>query len=185
MADDEHSYSTITTTTAPSTNPPLPPPPVVETLYYRRCSVHAFAPTKATPLAAGFDLYSSRDVRIPANGRAVVHTDLQVKIPAGYYGRLAPRSGLAFVRGMHVGAGVIDRDYEGVILILLFNLSDADYMVKKGERAAQLILEKIAEPVKLEECDLQQPRAGEDPDHRRDTPRPVLRGKKGLGSSGK
>jgi dUTP pyrophosphatase len=60
------------------------------------------------------------------------------------YGRIAGRSGLALNHSLTVGAGVIDQDYRGNIGILLFNHSLTDYVIKKGDRVAQLILERIA-----------------------------------------
>ena len=57
---------------------------------------------------------------------------------------LAPRSGLAWKNSIDVGAGVIDYDYRGNVGVILFNLGDVDFEVKKGDRIAQLILEKIS-----------------------------------------
>ena len=68
-------------------------------------------PKRATPDAAGYDLSSATDIVIPAVDKALVVTDLQVQIPSGTYGRIAPRSGLAVKHYIAVGAGVIDADY--------------------------------------------------------------------------
>ena len=59
-------------------------------------------------------------------------------IPPGFYGRLAPRSGLAVKKGIHVGAGVIDPDYRGEVRVLLFNLGKEDFAVAAGDRIAQV-----------------------------------------------
>lgn len=67
-------------------------------------------------------------------------------IPSGYYGRVAPRSGLAVKHFIDVGAGVIDEDYRGPLGVVLFNHGQNDFAVKKGDRIAQLLLEKIATP---------------------------------------
>jgi len=64
----------------------------------------------------------------------------------------APRSGLAWKHSIDVGAGVIDADYRGDVGVILFNLSDKDFEVKRGDRIAQLILERIAIAV-VEEVD--------------------------------
>jgi len=66
-----------------------------------------------------------------------------VELPEGVYGRIAPRSGLALKFGMDVGAGVIDRDYRGEIGVILFNHSARAKVIDKGDRIAQLILEKV------------------------------------------
>ena len=57
-------------------------------------------------------------------------------VPLGHYGRMAPRSGLAVKKFIDVGAGVIDSDYRGEVKILLFNFSNEDFEVKKGDRIA-------------------------------------------------
>ena len=73
-------------------------------------------------------MHSPVDQNIPARGRHVVFTDLALELPHGCYGRIAPRSGLASLWGIDVGAGVIDPDFKGNVGVLLFNHSDADYM---------------------------------------------------------
>jgi dUTP pyrophosphatase len=84
-------------------------------------------PTRGSPLAAGYDLYSAAKTVIPAGGRALVPTDISVAVPVGTYGRVAPRSGLAVKHGLDVGAGVVDADYRGPLGVVMFNLSDKDY----------------------------------------------------------
>lgn len=83
---------------------------------------------------------------VPARGKALVKTDIQIEVPFGTYGRVAPRSGLAWKNFIDVGAGVIDQDYRGNVGVILFNHSDVDFEVKKGDRIAQLICERIVYP---------------------------------------
>ena len=71
-------------------------------------------------------------------------TDLAMTVPPGTYGRIAPRSGLALKYSIDIGAGVIDEDYTGSVGILMINQSDQDFVIKTGDRIAQLILERIA-----------------------------------------
>ncbi|KAF2855390.1 dUTP diphosphatase [Plenodomus tracheiphilus IPT5] len=106
----------------------------------------ATAPTKGSAYAAGHDLYSAKDITIPARGRALVPTDISISVPVGTYGRVAPRSGLAYKHGIDTLAGVIDADYRGPVGVILANLSDNDFEVKVGDRIAQLIVEKIVMP---------------------------------------
>ncbi|KAF2859062.1 dUTP diphosphatase [Piedraia hortae CBS 480.64] len=103
-------------------------------------------PTRGSAFAAGYDLYASRSISIPARGRVLVDTDISIAVPLGTYGRVAPRSGLASKHGIDTGAGVIDADYRGPVKVLLFNLSEEDFRVEVGDRVAQLILEKIETP---------------------------------------
>ncbi|OAL07246.1 dUTP diphosphatase, partial [Phaeosphaeriaceae sp. SRC1lsM3a] len=109
-------------------------------------SEHARAPTKGSVYAAGHDLYSARDVVVPARGRVLVPTDISISVPVGTYGRVAPRSGLAHKHGIDTMAGVIDADYRGPVGVILANLSDNDFEIKVGDRIAQLIVEKIVMP---------------------------------------
>lgn len=91
---------------------------------------------------------------MPAKGKAIVPTDLSIALPEGTYGRVAPRSGLAVKHFIDVGAGVVDLDYRGPLGVVLFNFGDADYAVKRGDRVAQLVVERIATPDVLEVDDL-------------------------------
>jgi dUTP pyrophosphatase len=103
---------------------------------------HAIIPARATPGAAGYDLYSSDAYVIIPGHRVVVSTGVSIELPPGTYGRIAPRSGLAVKHGLDVGAGVIDADYQGEIKVVLFNLDTRHpFIIKPGYRIAQLILE--------------------------------------------
>ncbi|KAK8795329.1 hypothetical protein WA588_004176 [Blastocystis sp. NMH] len=117
-----------------------------ETLYIKKLSDNATTPVRGSPNAAGYDLFSAADIVVPAHQKALVPTDLSVAIPKNCYGRVAPRSGLALKKFIDVGAGVIDCDYRGPLGIVLFNFADTDFEgipLKKGDRVAQLILERI------------------------------------------
>jgi len=67
-------------------------------------------------------------------------------IPSGHYGRIAPRSGLAYKSMIDIGAGVIDSDYRGEVKVLMINSSNVEFQVTKGMRIAQLILERASTP---------------------------------------
>lgn len=99
-------------------------------------------PIRGTNEAAGIDLRSAQDVTLPPNSRILVNTGVKCRTPQGTYARLAPRSGLA-LKGIDVAAGVIDRDFTGEIRALLVNTTASPYPIKKGDKIAQLILEKI------------------------------------------
>lgn len=86
----------------------------------------AVAPARGSATAAGYDLSALEDGSVPARGRALLRTGLAIALPTDVYGRVAPRSGLAWKKGLDVGAGVIDADYRGEVRVLLFNLSDED-----------------------------------------------------------
>ena len=113
---------------------------------FKRLHPDARLPTRGSAGAAGLDLYAVERVTIRAGGRAAVRTGLAVSIPAGFYGRVAPRSGLAVRHGIDVLAGVVDSDYRGEILCALVNHGDEPFEVEPGARVAQLVVEAIATP---------------------------------------
>ncbi|XP_075210735.1 deoxyuridine triphosphatase isoform X2 [Lycorma delicatula] len=86
------------------------------------------------------------DYEIPAHGKVLIKTDLQIELPVGCYGRVAPRSGLSWKHHLDIAAGVIDEDYRGNVGVVVFNHADEAYSVKRGDRIAQLICEKIFYP---------------------------------------
>merc|ERR1712227_630084 len=115
-------------------------------LMIAKMSENATIPTRGSPLAAGYDLYSAEDTTIPARGKGLVKTDIQIKVPHGTYGRIAPRSGLSWKNHIDIGAGVVDEDYRGNVGVVMFNHAETEFVVKKGDRIAQLVCEKISYP---------------------------------------
>ena len=103
-------------------------------------------PTRSTAGSAGYDLFSTENKMIYAGGQAMIDVGINIKVPPGTYGRVAPRSGLAVKHGIDVLAGVIDEDYRGDVKVVLINHGDKDYMVSVFDRVAQLIIEKIETP---------------------------------------
>jgi dUTP pyrophosphatase len=125
-------------------------------LLVKKLSSDATTPTRGSAFAAGYDLYAAKPTSIPSRGKALVSTDLSIATPEGTYGRIAPRSGLAAKNFIDTGAGVIDADYRGEVKVLLFNHSEVDFEVKKGDRVAQLVLERIYTPDIVEVEDLEE-----------------------------
>lgn len=121
-------------------------------LRFAKLTEQALEPVRGSAKAAGLDLRSAYDLVVPARGKALVKTDLQIQVPNGSYGRVAPRSGLALKNFIDVGAGVVDEDYRGNLGVVLFNHSDQEFEVKRGDRIAQLICERIFYP-ELEQVD--------------------------------
>ena len=122
-----------------------------DTLQWAPSSPLGFPPHRASEGAAGLDLRASRPITIPAQESRVVQTDIQIRVPEGTYGRIAPRSGLAKDYNIDTMAGVIDSDYRGAISVILFNHGRAEFAVERGDRIAQLICEKISNPT-LQKC---------------------------------
>lgn len=115
-------------------------------LRVKRLRENVHLPTRGSSGAVGYDLYSDEDVVVPRGGRALVGTGVACVLPVGTYGRVAPRSGLAVKHGINVGAGVVDPDYTGEVKVLLFNHGADAFEVKRGDRVAQLILERCETP---------------------------------------
>lgn len=109
----------------------------------KRLNSNALIPKKGSEFAAGYDLYASEAGTIKPRERRLIKTGIVLEIPEGYYGRIAPRSGLAFKSGIDVMAGVIDSDYRGEIGVILYN-SDSlnDFIFGVGDKIAQIIFEK-------------------------------------------
>ncbi len=101
-------------------------------------------PEFATPLSAGMDLRASlvADVVLKPSARCLIPTGLFMALPSGFEAQIRPRSGLAFKHGITVlnAPGTIDADYRGEIKVLLINLSTEPFVIKDGERIAQLVV---------------------------------------------
>ena len=116
-------------------------------LPFVKMSANVITPTRATGGSVGLDFYSPEDYVIPPHRQLLIPTQIKLQIPLGYYGRIAPKSGLAILHQLHVGAGVIDPDYTGEIMILMINAASRAYSIKRDYPIAQLILEKVSIPI--------------------------------------
>ena len=119
-------------------------------LKFKKLTGNATTPVRGSRYAAGFDLFSAEFKEILPQCHAVVNTDIGVILPRGTYGRVAPRSGLAVKNFIGVGAGVVDFDYRGNVGVVLFNHGTDSFRVKKGDKIAQFIVEKICVPKLIE-----------------------------------
>ena len=110
----------------------------------------AIVPTRGSEFAAGYDLYTTDRYELKPGERHLYNTNISTAMPNGYYGRIAPRSGLAYKKGIDVMAGVIDSDYRGEIGVLLINLSTENWLPELGNDGkpkpiAQMIFEQHSE----------------------------------------
>jgi dUTP pyrophosphatase len=101
-------------------------------------------PAYETAASAGMDLRANLDqeVRLGSLERALIPTGLYVELPVGYEAQVRPRSGLAIKHGISVlnTPGTIDADYRGEIRVIIVNLSGEDYVIRDGDRIAQMII---------------------------------------------
>lgn len=102
-------------------------------------------PKYQTPDSSGLDLYSAEDKIIKKKSFDTVRTGIAIEIPKGYEAQIRPRSGLAKNYGIGIlnSPGTIDADYRGEIMVILFNFSNKDFPIKKGERIAQLVFSPV------------------------------------------
>jgi dUTP pyrophosphatase len=122
----------------------IPRPPVpLPTLVGQTGSLPEYSSTGA----AGADLRASETVTIAPGGRAAVPTALRLQIPAGHVGLVWPRSGLAVRHGIDTLAGVIDSDYRGEVRVVLVNHGDEPFRIGKGDRIAQLLVQRVERAV--------------------------------------
>lgn len=113
------------------------------------CVDEASVPVRKTSGSAGYDLVAPDDFIVPRGTTTIpVRFDLKLRIliPPGMVGVIQPRSSQA-AKGIDIRGGIIDSDYAGSIQLLLLNYMDADYVIKKGDRIAQmLVLAHAKEP---------------------------------------
>ena len=122
-------------------------------------------PSYSTEGSSGLDLRAAvkSEFVLKKNSFALVPTNLRVEIPFGYEIQIRPRSGLAAKNGIGVlnSPGTIDSDYRGEIKIILFNFSEEDFIIQRGERIAQMVLSKVYKMILVEEENLNESQRGE------------------------
>lgn len=149
-------------------------------LKFKRLREDAILPTRNKEDDAGLDLYAVEDIEIPPSevdksfvgvriGRATISTGVAVEIPKGRDGKIRGRSGLAFNEDIISFEGTIDPSYRGELGVRLYNLTGRPYQVRKGDRIAQLVINR---------CELPEPEWADDLSF-------GSRGSDGYGSSGK
>lgn len=132
----------------------------MKVLKFKKLHEDATLPTRNEKTDAGLDIYSLVDVEIPPSevdnsfvgvriGLVRVPTGIAVEIPDGFYGNMKSRSGLAFNNNILCFEGTIDSPYRGELGVLLYNLTGRPYLVRAGDRVAQLIISpcEFPEPI--------------------------------------
>ena len=124
-------------------------------LEFKKLHPDAVVPQRAHDSDAGMDVYSVEDIRIPARGDMMTGLGLACKFPKGHALLVYNKSGRATKLKLDKGAEVIDAGYRGEIHVHLFNHSDVNVVIRKGEKIAQLILVPIwaGQPGEVDELD--------------------------------
>lgn len=122
-------------------------------------------PCYMTSHSAGMDLYADLDdeLVLSPGERSLVRTGIAIALPDGFEAQIRPRSGLALKHGISLvnSPGTIDSDYRGEIGIILINHGDAPFVIKPGERVAQMVIARFARVVWQEENELESSVRGE------------------------
>jgi len=102
-------------------------------------------PTRQTPQSAGLDLHAKIDTLIKKGERVLIPTGIRIALPFGYEAQIRPRSGLALKHGVTVfnTPGTIDADYRGELCVLLVNWGDENFNIVRGDRIAQMVINKV------------------------------------------
>ncbi|MDD3262998.1 MAG: dUTP diphosphatase [Candidatus Absconditabacteria bacterium] len=128
---------------------------------FKKLSEKAKIPAQATFSDAGYDLFSTENHLLQPGERKLFPTNISTAIPHGYYGRIAPRSGLAYKHGIDVLAGVIDSGYRGDIGVIMINFGNEALQINEGDKIAQFIIEKCHEIQREEVDELPESQRGE------------------------
>lgn len=111
-------------------------------------SVDVPLPSYMTEHSAGMDLYAHIDsnVELAPMERTMIPTGISISLPDGYEAQIRPRSGLAIKHGISLvnSPGTIDADYRGEIKVIMINLGDASFTIKRGERIAQMVVHEVS-----------------------------------------
>lgn len=115
----------------------------------KKLSDYGVLPERATSGSAGFDLTSPAAGSIPPGATRLVPLDLSLEIPEGYVGLIKSRSSIA-KRAVHVGAGVVDSDYRGPVLVCFTNGGEQSFEFGRGDRIAQILIVAVLQtPMQL------------------------------------
>ena len=124
-----------------------------------RVSPDAIIPTRAHPGDAGMDLYGLEDVILGARQGKMARTGIAMAIPHGFVGMIADRSSLG-KKGVKTAGGIVDAGYRGEVQVILWNLTDREILLAKGERIAQMLIYSIATPAVVEVGSLDETKRG-------------------------
>ena len=118
----------------------------MQTLQIKQLSPNATLPTRTHTTDAGLDIYASEDTIATHTHAVIIPTGIAINIPPGYEGTIRPRSGKSSKTNLRVILGTIDAGYNSEIGIIADTLNKSEYLVRKGEKIAQLVIQKVELP---------------------------------------
>jgi len=133
---------------------------------FKKLNDDTVLPTKAHPSDAGWDLYAAEDAKVLTESSCIISCGFAMALPIGYEAQIRPRSGLAAKHNITVlnTPGTIDCNYRGEVKVILFNhsIKGLPYYINKGDRIAQMVIQKLPEVVTFEVDRLNETDRGED-----------------------
>jgi len=132
-------------------------------LLVKRINKEAILPFYAHEGDAGLDLFSVEEVLIKPMERKLIATGIKIQLPPNTEGQVRPRSGLALAHGITLlnSPGTIDGGYRGEIKILMINLGQENFLIKKGMKIAQMVIKPIEQVLIKEVVELKDTERGE------------------------
>ena len=118
----------------------------MNTLQIKQLSPNATLPTRTHTTDSGLDIYASEDTIVTHTHAVIIPTGIAINIPPGYEGTIRPRSGKSSKTNLRVILGTIDAGYNSEIGIIADTLNKSEYLVRKGEKIAQLVIQKVELP---------------------------------------
>jgi|SRR5699024_1840812 len=106
----------------------------------------AVKPTREHPEDAGLDIYALEETRVTGVKSEMIPTGLAFEIPEGYEGTIRPRSGKTAKTNLRIQLGTVDSGFDGEVKVIADALNGSSYLVKKGEKIAQLVINPIVTP---------------------------------------
>ena len=118
----------------------------MQTLQIKQLSPNATLPTRNFPTYSGLDIYASEDTIVTHTHAVIIPTGIAINIPAGYEGTIRPRSGKSVKTNLRVVLGTIDAGYVAEIGVIADALDRPSYLVQRGEKIAQLVIQRVETP---------------------------------------
>ncbi len=131
------------------------------TIKIKKLNESATLPKYAKEDDAGMDFYAAESLVLQPGERKLVPTGIAMAIPSGFVGLIWDKSGVATKHGLKTMAGVIDAGYRGEVKILVHNLSNESYVVEKGNKVAQMLIQPVSQKQLLEVSELDETDRGE------------------------
>ena len=118
----------------------------MKTIQIKQLSPNATLPTRTHTTDAGLDIYAAEDTMVTHTHATIIPTGIAVNIPEGYEGTIRPRSGKSVKTNLRVVLGTIDAGYNAEIGVIADALDRSNYLVKRGEKIAQLVIQRVETP---------------------------------------